>query len=103
MWCNFRSWYRSNSFQLLFNVILGDFLNVIGVGASDVEDRLARFSSRGPGPYKENEESSKQLVFNTREAIYARQKPDFTAPGVRVLSASARQIDGYETMSGTSM
>jgi hypothetical protein len=29
----------------------GDFKNVIGVGATNVEDVLAKFSSRGPGNF----------------------------------------------------
>jgi uncharacterized repeat protein (TIGR01451 family) len=52
------------------------------VGASDSEDRVANFSSRGPSPWGE-------------------VRPHVVAPGVSVLSALPGGI--YGTMSGTSM
>lgn len=55
--------------------------NVLAVGATDPNDRLADFSSRGPTPDN-------------------RLKPDLTAPGVNVL---VQDNNGqYETSSGTS-
>ncbi len=53
------------------------------VGASDLQDRMAWFSSRGP--------SQPDLGL----------KPDLTAPGVEI--RSAKPGGGYQSMSGTSM
>ncbi len=58
---------------------------VITVGASTREDSVARFSSGGPNPYD------------------FRGDPDVVAPGVRVMSADARNQTNYISMSGTSM
>jgi len=60
----------------------GGFPHSFGVGATDANDLLAEWSSRGPSYWGET-------------------KPDLTAPGVDVLSS----VPGgeYETMSGTSM
>lgn len=79
----------------------GAFLNVIGVGATDAEDRLAQFSSRGPGPNDEPD-FSRQLIIK-QSSMYARQKPDISAPGVKIISASGKNATGYVFMSGTSM
>jgi hypothetical protein len=57
--------------------------NVIGVAASDVNDEIAYFSSRGPG----------QWWF----------KPDIAAPGLDVLSAWYDGDNSFNTISGTSM
>lgn len=75
------------------NFSLGDFKMVMGIGATNIDRQLASFSSRGPGPVR-NETSS---------SLYAHNKPDFSAPGVKILSALARTNDSYVTMSGTSM
>jgi hypothetical protein len=58
--------------------------NVIAVGAIDRNNNLGWFSSVGPGP---NES----------------QKPEISAPGVEITSASHRDDDSLTTMSGTSM
>ena len=60
----------------------GSFANVIGVGATDMSDQIAEFSSRGPSP-------SGPI------------KPDISAPGDGVLSSVPG--GGYEAFSGTSM
>jgi subtilisin family serine protease len=59
--------------------------SVLAIGATDSNFKIASFSSRGPGIFQ-----GKQI-----------QKPDFTAPGVNVLST----VPGgrFEEMSGTSM
>jgi subtilisin family serine protease len=62
----------------------GDAANVIAVGASDSNDALGSFSSRGPG--------ANGLV-----------KPDLTAPGVSIRSAWNTDDVTYKTYSGTSM
>jgi len=66
----------------------GDLYNVIGVGATDSNDRLASFSSRGPGRGTAN---------------FPELKPDISAPGAGVISASASGDNLYSTLSGTSM
>jgi subtilisin family serine protease len=59
--------------------------NVISVGATDENDNIADFSSRGPV------KASKYL------------KPEVSAPGVDVESAHHRNANQYTKMSGTSM
>jgi len=66
----------------------GDLYNVIGVGATDSADRLASFSSRGPGNGTPN---------------FPAIKPDISAPGASVVSASSASDVTYTTLSGTSM
>lgn len=64
----------------------GDVPEVISVGATDTNDVIAYFSSRGP------------VVWKDVEII----KPDVSAPGVSVVSC--KHLDnGYTSMSGTSM
>ena len=58
--------------------------NVLTVGATDDEDNIADFSSRGPTEFTDN------------------IKPDLSAPGVDVMSVDAG-TDGYVEYSGTSM
>jgi len=66
----------------------GDLYNVIGVGATDSNDRLASFSSRGPG---------------RGTVTFPLLKPDISAPGAAVVSASSANDNLYATLSGTSM
>jgi subtilisin family serine protease len=64
------------------------FPHVIAVGATDGNDRIVRFSSRGP------------ITWNGRQ--YA--KPNLVAPGYRIRSAwTTQRGGGYRLMSGTSM
>jgi len=63
----------------------GNSENVIGVGSTDINDSVDYFSSRGPS--------------KDSGAI----KPDISAPGVYVLSASNSGPEAYEVTSGTSM
>ncbi len=67
----------------------GSYKNGLTIGASDQNDKVASFSSRGPNPI--NGADGKPLP-----------KPDFTAPGVSVVSAG-KSGNGYVSMSGTSM
>lgn len=62
----------------------GDVSNAITVGATDSTDTLADFSSRGP-------------------SLAGLLKPDISAPGVRVYSASWVDDVSYRYESGTSM
>eukprot|EP00732_Lithocolla_globosa_P000945 Lithocolla_globosa_v1_NODE_379_length_4231_cov_15.911398.p2 type:complete len:440 gc:universal NODE_379_length_4231_cov_15.911398:2771-4090(+) len=66
----------------------GDLANVIGVGATTRTDGLAAFSSRGPGAGGDN---------------FAEIKPDISAPGSMITSASNRGDSLYVSQSGTSM
>lgn len=62
----------------------GSLPNVIGVGATTNTDSIASFSSVGP--------SVRRIM-----------KPDVTAPGANILSASHTSDNGYRALSGTSM
>jgi subtilisin family serine protease len=62
----------------------GDYANVISVGATDVNDNLASFSSKGP-------------------TVNGLRKPDISAPGSLILSASYTSDTGVCFKSGTSM
>jgi subtilisin family serine protease len=61
----------------------GNYCNVIGVGATDLLDVVASFSSRGPG------------------TVACGQKPDVSAPGVH--TRSSIPTDSYRDFQGTSM
>ena len=60
----------------------GDFLESFSAGATDENDDIAEFSSRGP-------------------SSFGKVNPDVSAPGVDVVSSVPG--DGYESFSGTSM
>ena len=60
----------------------GDFLESFSVGATDSDDDIAEFSSRGP-------------------SVFGKVNPDVSAPGVAVLSSVPG--DGYAEFDGTSM
>jgi subtilisin family serine protease len=62
----------------------GDYKQVIGVGATNINDVLASFSSRGPGSFRV-------------------LKPDFVAPGENVRSSYNTSDTSYANLSGTSM
>jgi subtilisin family serine protease len=67
----------------------GSYPQSITVGATDKNDKVASFSSRGPNPIKDKDGNPIP-------------KPDFSAPGVDVISAG-KTGDQYVKMSGTSM
>jgi len=67
----------------------GDYNDVISVGATNVDDNLATFSSRGPA--------------GGILGIGGTTKPDLSAPGERIFSAWHSGDDAYNTISGTSM
>jgi len=75
----------------------GNYPTVIGVGATDANDNIASFSSRGPAP--------NQLPWNNPQ-YWPRPdwnliKPDISAPGVHIRSCS-KDNPYYEIGSGTS-
>jgi hypothetical protein len=61
----------------------GDYPESFSVGATDINDNIASFSSRGPSPFG------------------GVTKPDISAPGVNVRSSFP--TDSYNSISGTSM
>ncbi|MBC7644573.1 MAG: S8 family serine peptidase [Thermoleophilia bacterium] len=67
----------------------GSLAQAVTIGATDKDDKVASFSSRGPSPIKDKDGN---VV----------QKPDFSAPGVDVIS-SGKDGNSYVKMSGTSM
>jgi bacillopeptidase F len=75
----------------------GSYSNNIGVGATDINDDIADFSSRGPAP--------DQPPFND-PSTWLRDdwnltKPQISAPGVNIRSCVPG--GGYQNMNGTSM
>lgn len=65
----------------------GSYPEVISVAATDKDDKVASFSSRGPSPIKDAKGSDR--------------KPDIAAPGHQVVSTVPG--GGYASLSGTSM
>jgi subtilisin family serine protease len=91
------SWVSSGIFPVFANGNSGPACGTVGapasytkayaVGAFDIGNVIADFSSRGPAPHK----------------IGGEVKPDITAPGVSVRSAWNNGQGAYKSISGTSM
>lgn len=79
--------------------LIGGVSAVFTVGATDRDDQIAGFSSRGPTSWQ-NVQGYNDYPLNPGMGLI---KPDITAPGVDVLSLSHSNITGYTPMSGTSM
>ncbi len=75
----------------------GNFPIVTGAGATDANDNIANFSSRGPAP---NQPPWNDPQYWTRPD-WNLTKPDISAPGVSIRSSVPG--GGYQTWSGTSM
>jgi len=75
----------------------GNFPIVIGVGATDANDNIASFSSRGPAP---NQPPWNNTQYWPR-SDWNLTKPNISAPGVGVTSSVPG--GGYQSMQGTSM
>jgi subtilisin family serine protease len=75
----------------------GNYPLVIGVGATNMGDTLAGFSSRGPAPNKNPWNDPTYWPFPTWNLL----KPDVVAPGVSVLTTDIG--GGFRTASGTSL
>ncbi len=75
----------------------GNFPNVIGVGATNINDQVANFSSRGPAP--DQYPWSDTTLWSRPDWNYV--KPDISAPGENIRSS----VPGgnYESWDGTSM
>ena len=74
----------------------GDVPDVITVGATDCNDVVASFSSRGPVTWQD------VPPYNDWPYPPGKTKPTVAAPGVNTVSTS-RDCSGYRVMSGTSM
>jgi outer membrane protein assembly factor BamB/subtilisin family serine protease len=72
----------------------GSFPETFAVGATDIYDQTASFSSRGPVFWKDEDGQEQRII-----------KPDISAPGHQIYSAwPAKLNEGkYNTISGTSM
>ncbi|WP_156424287.1 carboxypeptidase regulatory-like domain-containing protein [Bacillus sp. FJAT-27445] len=72
----------------------GSFPETFAVGATDIYDQTASFSSRGPVYWQDGNGETKRLI-----------KPDISAPGHRIYSAWPTKLNKgkYNTISGTSM
>jgi len=77
----------------------GGISAVVCVGATDQNDGLAYFSSRGPADWS-TVEPFLDYPFNPEMGLL---RPDVSAPGVDVKSCDAFNPNGYTMMSGTSM
>ncbi len=76
----------------------GNYPIVMGVGSTDQADGISSFSSRGPAP----NQSPWNVTSNWDRPDWNRTKPDISAPGAGIRSAS-NTGSGYVFMSGTSM
>lgn len=74
----------------------GNYPLVLGSGATDVNDYIASFSSRGPAP---NQPPWNDTLYWFRHD-WILTKPDIVAPGVNI--RSSYNNGGYTTMNGTS-
>ncbi len=72
---------------------------VVSVGATDSNDNLASFSSKGPVTWQ-NISPFNDYAYNPGIGLI---RPDVSAPGVNIVSLIHSNNTGYTTMSGTSM
>ena len=79
--------------------LIGGISASVCVGATDNNDNLASFSARGPSSW-EAISPFNDYPFNPEQGLL---RPDVCAPGVSVKSCNAFNINGYTSMSGTSM
>ncbi len=78
----------------------GGLSAVVTVGATDSNDNIASFSSRG---YSTWEGDSPWYDYPDTSPMIGLIDPDISGPGVDILSCSYSNPAGYTTMSGTSM
>jgi serine protease AprX len=79
---------------------IGGVAAVITVGATDSNDNIASFSSRGYSTWKFD---APWFDYPDTSPNVGLLDPDISAPGVNVVSCSHSNNSGYTTMSGTSM
>jgi len=79
--------------------LIGGISSVVCVGATNSNDNIASFSSRGPSTW-ETIDPFLDYPFNPELGLI---RPDVSAPGVDIKSTDAFNTSGYTFMSGTSM
>ncbi|MFC2107048.1 S8 family serine peptidase [Bacteroidota bacterium] len=79
--------------------LLGGISACVCVGATDNNDNIAYFSSRGPSSW-EVISPFNDYPFNPEMGLL---RPDVSAPGVNIKSCNAFNVNGYTFMDGTSM
>ncbi len=79
--------------------LIGGISASVCIGATDNNDYIASFSSRGPSEW-ENINPYNDYPFNPELGLL---RPDICAPGVNIKSCDAFNTSGYTYMSGTSM
>jgi subtilisin family serine protease len=79
--------------------LTGGISACVCVGATDNNDNLASFSSIGPSSW-ETISPYNDYPFSPELGLL---RPDVSAPGVNIKSCNAFNVNGYTTMSGTSM
>lgn len=79
--------------------LTGGISAVVSVGATDVNDNIASFSSQGPVTWQAINPFN-DYPYNPGLGLI---RPDVSAPGVDVKSLSHSNTAGYTSMSGTSM
>lgn len=93
----------------------GNHPNVIGVGSTDSDDRLSKFSSRGPAMKVEPIATTGTTYFDLKDVLNFVGsagkiktktyliKPDICAPGHGINSANILSDSSYKVQSGSSM
>lgn len=79
--------------------LIGGRSAVVSIGATDSNDRIANFSSRGPTTW-ENVNPFNDYPYDPEIGLI---KPDVSAPGVNIRSLRHDNNSGYTNKSGTSM
>lgn len=79
--------------------LIGGLSSVVCIGATDANDNIASFSSRGPSTW-ETIDPFLDYPYNPELGLI---RPDVSAPGVDIKSTDAFNTSGYTFMSGTSM
>ena len=79
--------------------LIGGISSVVCIGATNKNDGLAGFSSRGPAEW-EYVSTYNDYPFNPEMGLL---RPDVSAPGVDIKSVRHNSNTGYREMSGTSM
>lgn len=84
--------------------LTGGLSAVLSVGASNLNETIASFSSRGPVPWNERVVDYTDYAYTAGSTTnIGLIRPDVVAPGVDIKSCLNTSNTGYQTMSGTSM
>jgi len=84
--------------------LTGGLSAVLSVGASNLDETIAYFSSRGPVPWNERVVDYTDYAYTAGSTTnIGLIRPDIVAPGVDIKSCLNTSNTGYQTMSGTSM